>query len=87
MQITDLADKYTLNVTPELIGFMRRNPNVAKEFVSSNFANDQVPAIRTLLGSSFRPKRQSAQNAPAELTRPHVTRLPRAASASPRRCS
>jgi signal transduction histidine kinase len=50
MQITQLADDYVLNVTPELIGFMRRNPNVAKEFVSSNFANDQVPAIRTLFG-------------------------------------
>jgi signal transduction histidine kinase len=50
MQITALADEYVLNVTPELIGFMQRNPNVAKEFVSSNFANDQVPAIRKLFG-------------------------------------
>jgi signal transduction histidine kinase len=50
MQITQLANEYVLNVTPELIGFMRRNPNLAKEFVSSNFANDQVPAIRTLFG-------------------------------------
>jgi signal transduction histidine kinase len=50
VQITRLADRYRDTVTPQLISFMRRNPPVAKEFVSSEFKNDEVRAIRRLFG-------------------------------------
>jgi signal transduction histidine kinase len=49
-EITRLADRYVGNVTPALIEFMQRNPPVAREFVTSNLANDEVPVIRTLFG-------------------------------------
>jgi signal transduction histidine kinase len=50
VEITRLADEYRLTVTPQLIGFMRRNPSVAVEYVRAGFANEQVPAIRSLFG-------------------------------------
>jgi signal transduction histidine kinase len=50
VRITRLANKYLGTVTPQLIGFMQRNPPVAKEFVASGFANEEVPAIRKLFG-------------------------------------
>src|SRR5262245_6484094 len=42
VQITRLADEYSRNVTPALIGFMRRNPSLAREYVRGGFANEQV---------------------------------------------
>jgi signal transduction histidine kinase len=50
VQITRLADEYSRNVTPALIGFMRRNPSLAREYVRGGFANEQVPKIRDLFG-------------------------------------
>src|SRR5262245_1840814 len=50
VQITQLADEYSRNVTPQLIGFMRRNPSLAREYVRAGFANEQVPKIRDLFG-------------------------------------
>jgi signal transduction histidine kinase len=49
-QITRLADRYVGIVTPALVEFMQRNPPVAREFVTSNLAADEVPAIRRLFG-------------------------------------
>jgi signal transduction histidine kinase len=49
-QITRLADVYLQNVTPELIGFMERNPSIARQLVRSGFGSDKVPAIRRLFG-------------------------------------
>jgi signal transduction histidine kinase len=49
-QITRLAGEYVRNVTPELIAFFKRNPPIAREFLSPSLANDQVPAIRSLFG-------------------------------------
>jgi signal transduction histidine kinase len=50
VQITRRADQYSRNITPELVGFMRRNPPLAREYVRAGFENDQVPKIRELFG-------------------------------------
>jgi signal transduction histidine kinase len=50
VQITRRADQYSRNITPELVGFMRRNPPLAREYVRAGFENDQVPKIRDLFG-------------------------------------
>jgi signal transduction histidine kinase len=50
VQITGLADQYSRNITPELVGFMRRNPPLARLYVRAGLANEQVPKIRDLFG-------------------------------------
>jgi signal transduction histidine kinase len=50
VQITRRADQYSRNITPELVGFMRRNPPLARQYVRAGFENDQVPKIRDLFG-------------------------------------
>jgi signal transduction histidine kinase len=48
VKITQLADRYLRIVTPDLIGFMRRNPTIAQGLVKAGFGNDQVPVIRRI---------------------------------------
>jgi signal transduction histidine kinase len=49
-QITRLSDRYVLNISPQLVQFMQRNPQVAREFVLSSNLAQEVPAIRDLFG-------------------------------------